>query len=777
MAILPFLALPLLLFGQACRAPGQPAEPSLVLVTLDTTRADHVGCYGASFADTRNIDALAAQGVRFERAYCTMPLTTPSHASMLSGLYTTRHGVRSNGDAILPDRVTTLAEVLRSKGYRTGASVGAFVTTRIWNLDQGFDAYFDSVRSRVDRPGARWAEERPASAVIDDASAWLDGTLGPDATGGAEETKRSEATRSGPWFLWVHLYDAHAPYEPPEPFASRFADSPYDGEIAYVDHEIGRLREAVTRHSGPGGVAWILVGDHGEALTREHGEITHGTFLFEQTTRVPFVAVPARPLDHAMVVSDMTASGVDVMPTALGLLGVPVPPDLDGVDLSGVPRGERPFHPPPYMESFTVAERFGYHPEQAVVDGTLKLMAGPRPRLFDLAADPAESLDLAASRPGDVARLTSAVERAEARRVRDGALAPAPEVTAQLANLGYMEPNFEADSSEASDVDAKDRTDTILAVEAIRDAALEAKSRVELLQVVADYESLIRREPVLAEVRVGLAHTLERLDRLKEAERVYDAALLLAPGSANIRTNRANCLASQGRFDEGIAAMEEVLARVPRDDVARTGVLRMLSDAGRGEESVGRARAWLAENPDDPPIQAHLGVLLSKAGDVESSEPLLRASLSDNVPRQYVHRALARNASATGDDARALVEMQEEIELFPGSLDAHIEIGNLFVSLERWDDAAAEYRFVAEQRKEDVLARFAWAQAVFNTGDFEQARQILAPALTLAPDNADIVLLQANILGRTGQMAKGQRLADRARELKAAALSTVPPRP
>ena len=213
-----------------------PPRPSLVLVTMDTTRRDRVGAYGYALAHTPNVDRFAAEGIRFDRAYATVPLTTPAHSSIHTGVYPTKHGVHSNGDAVLPESLTTLAELLQASGYSTAAAVSAFVTTRAWNFDQGFDTYLDDLSGK--EKANRWRQERPANEVVDDAIAWLT----------AQPTDR-------PTFLWVHLYDPHRPYEAPAAWKAQVPDRPYDAELAFMDDQIGRLRAAVDQRGVP--TAWI----------------------------------------------------------------------------------------------------------------------------------------------------------------------------------------------------------------------------------------------------------------------------------------------------------------------------------------------------------------------------------------------------------------------------------------------------------------------------------------------------------------------------------------
>ena len=249
-------------------APGSAAGFNLLLVTLDTVRADHVGAYGDRSAETPNLDRLASEGIRFAQASAPVPLTLPSHASILSGLLPPQHGLRNNGTGRFPEGAPTLAAALHAAGYRTGAFVGAFVLDHRYGLARGFDRYDDDIpRDAVAGLDAR----RPGRAVVDRALGWLE----EDAT--------------TPFFLWVHLYDAHAPYAPPQPFATRFAERPYDGGIAELDVQVGRLLAELDARGSSARTVVAVVGDHGEALG-EHGELTHGLLVYEPSLRVPLIA-------------------------------------------------------------------------------------------------------------------------------------------------------------------------------------------------------------------------------------------------------------------------------------------------------------------------------------------------------------------------------------------------------------------------------------------------------------------------------------------------------
>lgn len=718
--------------------PVAKVQPSLVLITLDTTRADRIGAYGHATAETPTIDALAREGVRFERAYSTVPLTTPAHSSILSGLWPTRHGVHTNGDAILADPVQTLAEVLKAEGYATGASVSAFVTTRVWNLDQGFDAYFDDVSAR---PGAhgRWGRERPADATVDDAIGWV-------------------AQQEGPFFLWVHLYDPHHPHVAPAEFMARHPD-PYDAEIAFVDAQLARLRAEVDRKAGDAGAAWIVVADHGEAFGMEHGEDSHGLFLFDPTMRVPFVARPPVALSTPVVVEDTTVSVVDVMPTALGMLGIASPTDLDGVDLSGAATGAVPPRAPVFMEAYTVEQRFGYHPELAVAERDLKLMATPDARLYDVSADPGEIENLLSTRPDDAARLRKALDAIEARAVDIVAETQDPAVLEQLEALGYVGAGGSF-GGERSEVDAKTRVATIQRLDRTRALGADPAAIQEVERL---YREILAEEPQLGEARSGLAKTLQKLGRLEEALETYRTAIENEPDSVVLRASYANCLAAAGLKEEGLAEMEGILLKIPTDDIARVGVLKMLSDLGRHEEALARATVWLAEDPNDPTMQAHAGTLMVRLGQDEEGSRLLVESLGDGIPRMFVHRMLANVAIRQKRWSDARDHLQEELAFFPSEAEARRSLGDVLMAMEDWDEAAAEFAWIVERTPTDVAARHSWAQAVFNVADYEESARILAPALEQSPNDPYVLLLHANLLEKQGKKDEAKKVFERAK--------------
>jgi tetratricopeptide (TPR) repeat protein len=525
-----------------------------------------------------------------------------------------------------------------------------------------------------------------------------------------------------------------------------------------MDQEIGRLKEAVDKHANPAGTVWILVGDHGEAVEGEHGEHTHGVFIFDPTMRVPFI-VSAPAVKHpGREIIDVTVSNTDVMPTALGLLGIDIPKDLDGVDLSGAVQGRKISRPPVFMAAWDVAQRFGYHPEYGAVDGTLKLIDTPKPLLFDVAKDPRESRNLLDEAPEARARLSKVVKETLDRMELGASSSASPDVAQQLVALGYVESTYSL--KEHSDIDAKDKTDVILRLERIR---AMARSNSPARDVEIAYRELIEKEPTFLEARIGLAHALEQQRKFDEALTVYERALERHGGSTVLRSSYSSCLGMARRFEEAIAETRKVLEQVPNDGLARSALLRLLSDAGRPAEAIAQAKAWLEENPEDRQVQAQLGIEYARARDYEVAEPLLRKSLADGEPRLFVRRFLGQITLNRGDFAEAVQHFQAELEWFPVRMETHIELAGAWLLMEKWEEAASEYRFVAEYDPRSYRARLLWAQAVFNGGDYKLADEVLAPALRAAPEDPDVLLLQANILAKLGRRDEGKALFDKAR--------------
>jgi arylsulfatase A-like enzyme len=432
---IPLPIAPLVVSSEGPASDHLPAQPgalrgqNLVVITLDTTRPDRLGCYGNHEIDTPNLDRLCERGVVFSRAVATAPSTLPSHASIFTGLYPRHHGARANALYHLGNEQQTLAEVLSENGYETAAFVSAFVLDSKFGLAQGFDHYDDDVLASNTPMGFA---NRRGDVTTERAIQWL------------------EKPRSRPFFMWVHYFDAHAPYDPPAPFAGRYAQ-PYDDEIAFVDQQVGRLLTALEA-SGDRETLIVVAADHGEGMG-EHGEWSHALLVQESTLRIPLILYSRTGLPAGLNVA-ARVSQVDMMPTMLSLLGIGLPSDLDGVDLTVSPNPDRPV----LAETIEGRAYYGWARLTALYRGPLKYVEGPNPELYDLGSEPLERTNVIGARAEDAAAMRREL------RVLEGVAANELTVTAdrlesddveRLAALGYVVTGGHAGDAEEQGPDPK----------------------------------------------------------------------------------------------------------------------------------------------------------------------------------------------------------------------------------------------------------------------------------------------------------------------------------
>jgi arylsulfatase A-like enzyme len=483
------------------------APRNLLLISLDTLRPDRLGSYGYAPAQTPRLDALARSGLRFETATTVVPLTLPAHSSLMTGTFPAWHGVRDNGGFYLGDEQLTLAEVLREKGYRTGGFVGAFVLDRRWGIAQGFDHYFDDFD--LDKFGdvpSMDSIQRPGAQVVDQALTWL------------------RADSKVPFFAWVHLYDPHAPYEAPEPFRSRFprtAHGAYDAEIAATDAQVGRLLDALQADGRLAETLVVVVSDHGEMLG-EHGEQTHGFFIYEAATRIPLIM--AGPGLDPRTVPDQVRM-VDVMPTTLALLGVEAPKIVQGTSLLPLALGER-INLIAYSESWYPRYHYGWSELRAVQDGRFKYVRAPRPELYDLERDASESHNRASVDSARLDALARALDEIEARTKSDAAAEGPrpvdPETEERLAALGYVGGSVSRRNLEDKPRgDPKDKIGLYNLLKLAGTASVEG--RIE--DSIARVRQALAADPEIVEAYMLLGNFLKKAKRPDEAIAAYRTAL------------------------------------------------------------------------------------------------------------------------------------------------------------------------------------------------------------------------------------------------------------
>ncbi len=517
------------LLASVARAADPP--PSLVLLTLDTTRADYVGRTVAGKSLTPSLDALARAGTRFSNALAPAPLTLPAHCSLMTGLNPPEHGVRDNGISSLPADLPTLAAVLSGRGYTTAAFVSSRVLDRRFGLDRGFAVYDDAMVA--ERTGEQGYPERGAGAVTDAALAWA-----------------VAAPRGRPYFLWVHYYDPHAPYDPPGDWKRAARDERYAGEIAYMDREIGRLLANLP--ATPGGRIVVAVGDHGEMLG-EHGEKEHGIFVYRSALQVPLVlSGPGVPAGRSVG----ERVGTRALPgTLLGLLGLSAEAGPFGPSLSGFLAGSPPPLPPIYSESLLPATAYGWSPLAAATDERYRFISAPRPELYDLEKDPGETHNLFASRREDARRLQKVILENQAR-ARSAPSVASAELAESLRSLGYL-----SGSSPR------------------RGTGMDPKDGIVLLDEFERAKSLIRG---------GMP-----------GEAVRQLALLVEknPGNVPFLVRLGEAQVAAGKPDAALKTMEAAVALSPQLDFLHAHLARLHTQARRYARARDEWEATLALNP------------------------------------------------------------------------------------------------------------------------------------------------------------------------------------
>jgi arylsulfatase A-like enzyme/Tfp pilus assembly protein PilF len=631
--------------------------PNVLLITIDTVRADRIGAYGYAKAATPVMDRLALEGVRFADATTQAPLTGPAHAALLTGLYPARLGVRDNATTPVPDTATTAAELFKSRGYRTGGFVGAFILTAPYGFAQGFDTFDADFPSFSD--ALKLQVQRRGDAVVDAAVKWLD-------AGGPQ-----------PFFGWVHLYDAHAPYDPPPPFAARFKSSPYDGEIAYVDACIGRLVGALERTGRLDRTLVAVVADHGESLG-EHGEQEHGMFLYESVLHIPWIMrLPARA--HAGTIVGEQVRAIDVLPTLAGIAGVPVP-KIDGESVVSLVDGKaRRTTPSSFAETFYPRWHYGWSELKSIRGDRLKFIDAPKPELYDLRADPAEQRNLASDRSALAAGMSSELGRIESGF---GAAAntetpkPDAETLARLRSLGYVGMTASATAGRRG----PDPKDMIASAEAFRSGisrAMDALANDRPASAIEQLKRLLAIDERSYEVHLFLGDAYSATRQFDNALAEYDAARLLNPRSAAPLVSSARTYLAQGDSARALRQTELAAGIEPASGDIYLVRGQIHERAGRTTEAIVEYTAAVRANGSDPQARARLASLAMRTRQFEIAKPQFESLLKMGYRPSRMHFGLAQIAEAMGDTGRAIAEYREAVRLEPSFADAKAALAKL----------------------------------------------------------------------------------------------------
>jgi arylsulfatase A-like enzyme/Tfp pilus assembly protein PilF len=692
-------------------AAGPPRRPNVLLVTIDTLRADHLGCYGYADARTPVLDGLAARGVRFATAVAHGPLTAPSHASILTGLTPPRHGVRDNGGFALAANVPMLPAAFLGAGYRTTAFVSGFPLDRRFGFARGFEAYDDRLRHGGDPRRAAYVE-RTAEATTAAVLRWLDG---------------QDAAR--PWFAWVHYFDPHAPYEPPPAFSARFATRPYDGEVAFVDEQLGAVLRRIEQAGSLSSTLVLVTADHGESLG-EHGEETHGVFVYDATLKVPFLL--AGPRVPAGRVASTVARGIDVAPTLLDLAGLPADGAIEGRSLRPALEGREMADEPAYAESLFAALHLGWAPLHAWRTARFKLVDAPRPELYALDTDAAESKDLAQSRPDVVESLRRPLRAAMAKAAPAVATAVDAESGEKLRSLGYLwnGPGGGAELAPAAALRRNPR-DGIRLVNRLEHAIADARARPReaeraLAAVLAEdpHIRLARRYRAIALAAAGDSAAAVGELRALEKEGPLAAEDLVLLGE---------CLRLAGRPAEALAAVEQAEARQPRSVDAPLTRARVLVALGRREEARSAFERALSVSPDHAAALQGLGDLALEGGDLGAASALYeRARQGDPAdPKTLLKLGVVRVRAGRADEA--IVLFREAVERAPHDAQALLALAGALAKVGRPAEAVPYLERAVQAGARSTAAFNALGFARLESGDEAGALASLRASLAIDP--------------------------------------------
>src|SRR5713226_1790640 len=620
--------------------------PNVVVVTIDTLRADHLGCYGYTKISP-NIDAFAADNARFERAYTPVPVTLPAHTAIFTGTYPTLSGMHDFSGNKLNPKQSTLASVLRQQGYTTGAVIGSAVLDSRFGLNQGFDFYYDHFDFNRLQESNLEEMERPGNVVADLALDWL---------GKNYHSK---------FFLWMHLYDPHFPYRPPAPFSEQYKDRPYDGEIAFADAQVGRLIAFLKAKDLYRNTLIVLSGDHGESLG-EHGEKTHGFFIYNATLHIPVIIhLPQAPA--AKTVPELV-SLADLMPTILRALKVEVPAQVQGRSLLAWMTPKKDVDSRNlYAETFLPRLHFNWSELRSVETANYQFIDAPKPELYDLSKDPGETLNLYAEKKAVAdelrARLNKLIQQYSANQELAEQTGLDPALMERLKSLGYA--GFSGGGSPTiTDRALPDPKDRIQVYELISDAIAESQHG-EYLSSTEKLTATLKTERNSVPVHYLLGLNYYRLREYPKAVAQLERVLQLSPEYALAAFQLGLAYARAGDFERAIPALKRALELDATNFSAAYNLGIVYEQKQMVPEAMAAFRHALSIAPDYPLAHRGLGEALLYQGQVDDALTELRRAVELSPLDPGNHAALAKALSAKGLDNEAQEEMYKAQQARP----------------------------------------------------------------------------------------------------------------
>jgi arylsulfatase A-like enzyme/Flp pilus assembly protein TadD len=744
-----------------------PAELNVVLVTIDTLRADRLSSFGSQ-VQTPNLDRLATNGVLFTNASTTVPFTFPAHSSIMTGTYPPFHGVRENVGYYLSEENTTLAQTLGAAGWQTAGFVSAFVLDSRWGIGRGFEHYFDDFDLGAFEDANMASVQRPGTETIAAALEWLD--------------ERPQGPSPGrPFFLWLHLFDAHDPYTPPEPFRSQYPGRPYEAEVAYTDSLVGGFIDELGRRDLMSRSLVVLTADHGEGLG-DHGENFHGYFVYDSTVHVPLILrFPGSAPAGRRVAS--AVSHVDIVPTILDLTAQEIPRHLQGRSLLAtldseleMPTEDGP-EPAVYAESFYPLLHYGWAAQRSLRSSSYKYIEAPKPELFELSADPGESRNLVAGRQRLVSEMARSLLDLAAQLDEGAAASAAPDMDeqtlAQLQALGYLAGPGKEDAGEYDP----------------RAARPDPKEKVHLHRRLMRAQSLVgddKRDEAAELLRQTLAEDPDLLD----AHQLLGNIELQAYRPEAAAGHFENALALDDRHKTSLFGLATSHLRLGRSDEALLGYRRLLEIAGqdskttlaiadieveRGDLSAAETTLARAAQPGAPALLFNrLGEVQALGGRPDEARRNFATALEGNPRLSQPHFNLAVLHEQTGDLPRARAEYEQAIDKAPRHYKAQFNLGRLMGRLGDTRRERELFEQAIDSNPDFAIGRFFLGKVLMDGNELERAEEITRAGLEVASDNPLGWYVLADILNRRGRPAEANRALAKAQSLSTEQMADIP---
>ena len=667
---------------------AREGDLNVLLVTLDTTRADRIGAYGWGHARTPNIDALAAGGVRFAQAYCSAPLTLPSHCSILTGTYPLYHKVRNNGSYYLAPEAVTLAERLRDRGFLTSAFVASFNVDSRFGVDQGFALYDD--RADDEQMLKTFRSERRGDKVADAFLGWLEGNA------------------KSRFFSWVHFFDPHMPHDPPSPYKEEFAGDLYDGEIAFMDHELGRIIDGLRAKGILDRTLIVLAGDHGEALGDKE-ELDHGIFIYDGTMKVPLIFYGDKRLPSGLVV-DSKVRLIDLMPSVLDMLGIPVNPEVQGTSLLPYIEGKKDGDLPCYLESYYPPETFGWSELLGIVDGDWKFIRAPRSELYNLKTDAKEEKDLVAREAGTAARLNRKLDeviKASTSKAEPGRRTLSRDEEDRLRSLGYIGADASVKVGKGPLPDPKDKMGEFKIL--FKAKLLEYQGNFEESEKY--YREILSLEPDVSWHYIGLAILLAKERKVGDGIDVLKNGLVRLPDSVVLMSRLASFYMRVGNFKEAFALSQATLKRDPRHFDAL--VIAGWSEDMRGnwKESAGYFGKALKIEPENKYIRLKCAYALGALGQGTEAARMDEALKKEYPEDSRIYADLGTIYASMNRLDLAEENLRKAVEIAPGS-ETYLSYSAILERTGKLKDAVTYLKLFLDNAKEGDTPRIIKARTV-----------------------------------------------------------------